>query len=88
LYGKGNDVGLRRTDVTVHEVEQLASRIVELIDEELPESALEKAPDFFESVKEKTLAINETVATTNRATSGQVRALKNMLGAVEAWQRG
>ena len=69
----------------VQEVEELAERIEYLIEEELPESALDKAPDFFEGVREKAAAICETVVTKQHATPKQVQAMRNMLEAVEAW---
>ena len=68
------------------EADELCDEIVEMIDSEIDDEKKEgPAADFFESVREKAAAIQETVTRTRRATEGQITALENMKAGVESW---
>jgi hypothetical protein len=61
--------------------------IATLIDEEVPDSAWDKAADFFESVKEGLLSMEETIRETDAVTPKQERAIKNWDESVRKWIR-
>jgi hypothetical protein len=65
----------------------LGDEILRLIEDDVPEAAFDKAGEFFESVGERTKAIQETIARTGEATDNQVTALENMESAVSRWIR-
>lgn len=60
----------------------LAEQIIELADSpDLPSAGI----DYAESVADKARDILESVESENRATSGQIEALQNMLDGLERW---
>jgi hypothetical protein len=69
------------------EANALCDEIVEMIDDEVPESAKEKAEEFFDGVRERTISIQEWIATNKKATDKQVTALQNMKQSVQKWIR-
>lgn len=72
----------------VREALDLADRIEETYEDEVPDRAKEDGEDFFEGVLGRTRAIAETIDRTQRVTDGQLTALQNMLAGVEKWARG
>jgi hypothetical protein len=64
---------------------ETVSRIIDLIDEEVPEWSLDKAGDFFESVREKSVSIGETITRTQHVTEKQLSALEGMEAGVRKW---
>ena len=59
--------------------------LVELIDDEVPEWALDKAPEFFEDVKEKVISVEEKITLTGSVTPAQSRAIENWEAGVRKW---
>ena len=70
------------TDPDVEEAYQLVSDINDLT-EEVPE----EAEVFASNVSDKASAIQRTIEETERATPGQLTALKNMKAGLEKWIR-
>jgi hypothetical protein len=60
-------------------------RIADTIGELEDEGTVDKAPDFFESVKEKVTDIQETIDKRQQVTEKQQKALDNMEDAVNKW---
>jgi hypothetical protein len=58
-----------------------SERIVELIDDEVPDWAKNTATNFFEDIREKAVSVGETISRTKRVTEGQQNAL-------DGWERG
>lgn len=58
-----------------------SERIVELIDDEVPDWAKDRATDFFEDIREKAVSVGETISRTKRVTESQQNAL-------DGWERG
>jgi hypothetical protein len=67
-------------NLKVNDVVTLCEAIYEMIDE-LPE----RAEEFGDSVKNKTLDIQKTIEDRNAATPAQVQALENMKAGLERW---
>lgn len=65
----------------------LGEEILALIEDDVPEWALDKAPDFFEGVQEKTESILEVIRNSGKRTDRQLEALENMLAGVKKWIR-
>ena len=63
----------------------LRLQIAELIEELEDEGVVDRAPDFFESVKEKITGIQETVDNSQHVTKAQQDALNNMESGVRRW---
>lgn len=61
----------------VKEALEACGRIIELIDDEVPEWARDKAPEFFEDVREKVVSVEETITVTADVTPAQSRAIEN-----------
>ena len=59
--------------------------IVDLIDNEVPDWALDKCAEFFESVREKAVDIGESIAKRKSVTPRQAKALDNMESGVRRW---
>ena len=59
--------------------------ILEMIEEEVPERAWDKARDFLESVQTGVAGVRETIVRTNRVTDKQQTALDNWERAVDKW---
>ena len=66
---------------------ELCDEILRMIEEDVPERAHDKAPDFFEGVEEKVKSISETIEQSGQATDRQIAALENMQAAVSKWIR-
>ena len=58
---------------------------IRIIDDDLSDGALAKAATFFESVRDKTRSIIETVEERGEVTRAQSNALENMREGVEKW---
>lgn len=59
--------------------------IVELIDDEVPERAWDVAADFFDDIRDKVVAVQETITQTNHVTEKQQQALDNWEAGVRKW---
>lgn len=68
------------SDEVSEALEQVA-RIVEMIDDEVPESARDRAPEFFDDVRRKVVDVGETIEARGRVTDKQRSAL-------DGWERG
>lgn len=76
------DTRIQTAKPSATEAINLAEQIIELADSpDLPSAAI----DFAESVADKARDILENVEYENRATSGQIEALQNMLNGLERW---
>ena len=64
---------------------QKCDEIVDLIDEDVPESAHDKAGEFFESVREGAVEMQETLEETQEVTPAQRSALENWEAGVRKW---
>ena len=64
---------------------ELADEIIEMIEDDLPEDAYSRAPEFFDSVLERTKGIRETIECAEDVTPGQAEALENMHADVKRW---
>lgn len=60
-------------------------RILDTIEEDVPEYAKNRATEFFESVEQKTRDVGQTIERTNRVTEGQQRALDGWEAGVRKW---
>jgi len=72
---------------TVQEAEALVEEIADLIDNEVPDGAFRRMPDYFESVRSKALDIGDSVESYGSATEAQIEALENMRDGVKKWIR-
>jgi len=64
---------------------QQCDRIVEMIDDDVPDEAKDRASDFFEDVREKVIEVQDTVTSSGHVTSKQQRALDNWEAGVAKW---
>jgi hypothetical protein len=71
--------------MTPEEAIELAEEIVTLIDEDVPGSAMDKAGDFFEDVREKVVEVQATIEERDHVTTAQANALENWKAGVEKW---
>ena len=69
------------------EASQQCDTIAELIDDDVPEAALDKAPEFFEDVREKVIEVQETIQESGTVTEAQQTALDNWEAGVRRWIR-
>lgn len=58
---------------------------VRLIDEDVPDWALTKAPEFFEDIREKVHSVMESISRQTSPTPRQCDALEGWRGGVERW---
>lgn len=83
---KDRDVKPRNpSDSSVKGAVEQADRILELIDEDLPERAWDKAAEFFEDIQTKVKAVKLTVEQTSTVTDRQQAALDSWEEAVRKW---
>lgn len=73
--------------MTAAEAIELSEEIVRLIDEDVPEWAWDKAPEFFEDIRQKAVDVGETITQTQRVSEKQASALENWEGGVRKWIR-
>lgn len=73
--------------MTAAEAIALGERTIEMIDEEVPAHALEKAPDFFEDIREKTQQVLETIEQRQSVSPNQAKALQGWQNGVAKWIR-
>jgi vacuolar-type H+-ATPase subunit H len=66
---------------------EAAEETARLIDEDVPDGAKDKNPEFFETVREKSLSIAETIRTRGTVSDKQREALDNMQAGVKKWIR-
>lgn len=71
--------------LTMVEGIEFCEEIVELIDDEIPDYAWKKAPEFFEDVRDKVVDVQETIERTGQVSEGQERALNNWKDGVSRW---
>lgn len=64
---------------------ELCEEIVEMIDDEIPDHAWNKAAEFFEDVRAKAIGVRETLGRTGWVSEGQERALNNWRDGVRKW---
>ncbi len=64
---------------------QAISDLIDRIEEDVPEWAWDKAPDFFEDVKEQATEVSATIEETQNVTSAQERAIHNWAEGVGKW---
>ncbi len=64
---------------------ELGQSILDILEDDIGEDAYQQAADYFESVKDKTESIMESIEEWDNATDGQVRALENMKAGLERW---
>lgn len=69
------------------EADELCDEIIDMIEEDLPEGAYDKAPDFFEGVLEKTRSMQRSIQDRHSVTQPMVNALENMKEKVGNWFR-
>ncbi len=62
-----------------------ADDLLDLIEDDVPERAWDKAQAFFESVQTGVKAVRATIARTSRVTENQLRAFDNWEAAVGKW---
>ncbi|MCI0421503.1 MAG: hypothetical protein L0312_20140 [Acidobacteria bacterium] len=74
-------------DPDVREALEQVQRITGLIEDDVPDWAKDKAPDFFEDVAEKVRSVGETIERMDSVTDGQRRALNNWESGVRRWIR-
>jgi len=67
------------------EASQQCDTIVELIDEEVPEEAFDKAGEMFESIRKGAVDMQEKIQTWGSVTEGQQTALDNWEENVRKW---
>jgi len=72
---------------TVQEAETLVEEICDLIDNDVPDGAFRRMPDYFEDVRSKALDIGDSVTSYGSATDRQIEALENMKAGVKKWIR-
>lgn len=72
-------------EMTTKEALEACERIGDLIDDELPEAAWDKASDFFEDIKDKVGDMEETIRRLERVTPAQARALENWEAGIRRW---
>ena len=70
-----------------NEALNLCEDILELIEDEIPDAAWDKASDFFEDIKEKVESVQENIESNERATAAQITALRNWKSGVCKWIR-
>lgn len=61
--------------------------IIEAIDEEVPEWAIERAPEFFEDVREKVASVVERIEREQAVSERQLAALDGWESGVRKWIR-
>lgn len=72
----------------VNEALELGQKILDMIEDDVSEEAIENAdPDFFSNVEEKTKGIMQTIEERQRVSDGQANALQNMHDGVAKWIR-
>lgn len=64
---------------------ELCEEIVALIDDEIPDYAWNKAPEFFEDVRDGVMEVQGTIERTGRVSEGQEKALNNWKDGVSRW---
>lgn len=64
---------------------ELGEEIIEMIDDEVPDSAKDRAGDFFEDVATRVRDVMETIERTGRVTPKQAEALENWRRGVAKW---
>ena len=62
---------------------EAAEQLIEVIEEDLPDSAYSQASDFFDSVLDRTKSMLETMESTGRASTAQAEAIDNMRAGVD-----
>lgn len=73
--------------MTVAEAIALGERTIEMIDEEVPAHALERAPEFFEDIRDKTQQVLETIEQRQSVSPNQAKALQGWQNGVAKWIR-
>lgn len=76
---------MSQDELSAEEALEEISSLCDLIDDEVPEYALDKAPDFFESIREQASDMSETIERTQEVTEKQVTAIRNWREGVEKW---
>lgn len=61
------------------------SSLCDRIDEDVPDYAWDKAPEFFESIKEQATDMSETIEKSDRVTEAQMSAIRNWREGVDKW---
>ena len=72
---------------SVADLTALGERTIEMIDEEVPAHALERAPEFFEDIRDKTQQVLETIEQRQSVSPNQARALQGWQNGVAKWIR-
>ena len=71
--------------MTFLQASQQCDTIVGLIDDDVPESAWDTAAEFFESVRDGVVDMQETIDDTGFVTTKQQKALDNWEAGVRKW---
>ena len=73
----------------MQEAIEYAQETLDIIDEDVDADALDRGQEFFESVRDRLLAMLETMEKSDfdAPTAKQEQALRNMRSAVEKWVR-
>ena len=71
----------------VEEAIEAISDLIDRIDDDVPEWAWDKAPEFFEDVKENATEVSATIEETQNVTPEQERAIRNWTDGVNKWIR-
>lgn len=64
---------------------ELVDEIVNIIDEEIPEKAWDRAASFFEDIREKVIDVGQTIRTNDKVSERQMRALEGWKAGVSKW---
>ena len=61
--------------------------LIDMIDDDVPDKAKDKAGEFFDDVRDKVVSMSETLTATGRCSEKQQQALDNWQAAVSKWIR-